>query len=129
MTDSGYLLVSARTADGVLLIPGATVRVYNANGSLLSEQITNRDGYTSEIEIPTPPLALSLSPGPEERPYAQVRILVEKIGFLSTEFLDAPVFPNVVTIQQTNLQATPDYIGTPNWPEKTIINESEAQTL
>lgn len=128
MTDSGYLLVSVRTADGVLLIPGATVRVYNDAGDLISEQITNRDGYTTEIQVPTPPLSYSLSPNPSGKPYAEVSIFIEKEGFNLAEYVNAPVFPNVVTIQQTNLQATPEYIGTP-MNNVDITDESGAQTL
>lgn len=104
-TTIGYLLVSARTADGVLLIPNATVRVYDSEGNAIYEGLTNIDGYTEEIEVATPPKENSLSFG-KENPYATVSIIVEKEGFYDARYRAVPVFPYVVTIQQTNLQPT-----------------------
>jgi len=99
----GYLLVSTRTADGVLLIPGARVRVFDSEGELLFDGLTNRDGYTSEIEVETPPKENSLAFG-RENPFTTVSILVEKDGFYDARYPDVEIFPFVVTIQQTNLQ-------------------------
>lgn len=104
--DKGYLLVSTRTADGVLLIPYANVRVYDEEGNLLAEEQTNQDGYTSEIVLSAPPPSNSLSPG-QENPYRVVTIKVDKEGFYPMEYRNAPIFPNIVTIQQTNLQPIP----------------------
>ena len=99
----GYLLVSVRTADGVLLVPNAAVRVFDSEGELLYDGKTNLDGYTEEIEVVTPPRENSLSYG-RENPYATVSIEVEKDGFYGAFYPDVPIFPHVVTIQQTNLQ-------------------------
>ena len=107
-TTVGYLLVSARTADGVLLVPSALVRVYDQDGALLYEGLTNRDGYTDEIEVITPPKENSLSFG-KENPYATVSISVEKDGFYPMHYPSVPIFPFVVTIQQSNLQ--PSVVG------------------
>ncbi len=127
ISDFGYLLTGARTADGVLLIPNATVKVYGSDGELISEQKTNIDGYTSEIEISTPPLEYSLSPR-YEKPFANVRITVEKEGFLPAEYLNVPVFPNVVTIQQTNLQPSPNIYGISS-DRQEITNEMGGEVL
>lgn len=102
-TTIGYLLVSARTADGVLLVPNATVRVYDSAGELLYDGKTNLDGYTEEIEVVTPPKENSLSFG-KANPYATVSITVEKEGYYDAAYWNVPIFPYVVTIQQTNLQ-------------------------
>lgn len=106
MQDMGYLLVSTRTADGVLLLPNTDVKVFDSTGNLLFEGKTNRDGYTEEIAVLTPPLANSLSPD-GGTPYAEVGILVERDGFYTANFESVPIFPNVVTIQPTSLQAIP----------------------
>lgn len=123
----GYLLVSTRTADGVLLIPGALVRVYDADGSLLDEKVTNRDGYTDEIALTAPPPANSLSPG-QENPYRVVTVTVEKEGFYPMTYTNAPIFPNIVTIQQTNLQPIPLGNPTPSY-NGSVNNESEGTSL
>ena len=108
-TTVGYLLISVRTADGVLLIPNARVRVYDSDGALLFEGKTTLDGYTEEIEVVTPPKENSLSFG-KDNPYATVSITVEKEGYFDMAYWNVPIFPHVVTIQQTNLQPMP--IGT-----------------
>lgn len=102
-TTVGYLLVSVRTADGVLLVSNATVRVYDDAGRLLYDGKTNLDGYTEEIEVATPPRENSLSFG-KTNPYATVSVTVEKEGYYDAAYWSVPIFPNVVTIQQTNLQ-------------------------
>ncbi len=123
----GFLLVSARTADGVLLLPFADVRVYDGDNTLIFEGVTDRDGYTREIEVVTPPLANSLSPN-MPRPFAEVSIFVEKEGFYGASYLNVPVFPNVVTVQETNLQAIPSSL--PILPYfDSVVNESGANSL
>ena len=125
--NTGYLLVSARTADGLLLVPNAHVRVYDEEGNLIFEGKTNRDGYTSEIEVTTPALADSLSPG-QKRPFAEVSIFVEREGFYGAQYVGVPVFPNVVSVQQTNLQAIPRAIPVPPFFDS-VVNESGASEL
>ncbi len=111
-TTIGYLLVSVRTADGVLLVPNAAVRVYDSEGGLLYDGKTNLDGYTEEIEVVTPPKENSLSFG-KENPYATVSITVEKEGYYDAAYWNVPIFPYVVTIQQTNLQASLSGVAAP----------------
>ena len=118
----GYLLVSTRTADGLLLVPYADVKVYDEEGALIFEGKTNRDAYTEEIEVFTPPLAQSLTPG-GERPFAEVSIFVEKEGFYGAQYLGVPIFPNVISVQGTNLQAIPTSVPIVPFFDS-VINES-----
>ncbi len=127
MENTGYLLVSARTANGLLLVPNADVRVYNDMGELIFEGKTNRDGYTSEIEVATPAAAESLTPG-AEKPYAEVSIFVEKEGFYGAQYIGVPVFENVISVQQTNLQAIPNVVPIPPYFDS-VVNESGASRL
>ena len=127
MENFGYLLVSTRTADGLLLVPYADVRVYNSAGDQIYEGKTNRDGYTSEIQVKTPAAAESLSPI-YEKPYAEVSIFVEKDGFYGAQYIGVPVFENVISVQQTNLQAVPKVVPIPPYFDS-VVNESGANRL
>lgn len=127
MENIGYLLVSARTADGLLLVPYADVRVYDSEGNLIFEGQTNRDGYTSEIRVATPAAAESLSPG-AQNPYAEVSVFVEKEGFYGAQYIGVPVFENVISVQQTNLQAIPSVVPIPPYFDS-VVNESGASRL
>lgn len=110
MQDTGYLLVSARTADGVLLLPGADVRVIDSEGQTVYQGKTDRDGYTEEISVATPPRANSMTPD-GGRPFAEVGISVGREGFYTASYSRVPIFPGVVTIQPTSLQAVPQSGG------------------
>ena len=127
MENFGYLLVSTRTADGLLLVPYADVRVYDDAGNLIFEGQTNRDGYTSEIEVATPSASESLTPG-AEKPYAEVSVFVEKEGFYGGQYIGVPVFENVISVQQTNLQAVPKVVPIPPYFDS-VVNESGASRL
>ena len=127
MENIGYLLVSARTANGLLLVPNADVRVYNDAGELIYEGKTNRDGYTSEIEVATPAAAESLTPG-AEKPYAEVSIVVEKEGVYGSQYIGVPVFENVISVQGTNLPASPNVVPIPPYFDS-VVNESGASRL
>ena len=127
MENIGYLLVSTRTADGLLLVPYADVRVYNDAGELIFEGLTDRDGYTSEIRVETPAAAKSLSPG-AEKPYAEVSVFVEKEGFYGAQYIGVPVFENVISVQGTNLQAIPNVVPIPPYFDS-VVNESGASRL
>lgn len=123
----GYLLVSTRTADGLLLVPYADVRVYDSEGDLIFEGQTNRDGYTSEIAVATPAASASLTPG-ADKPYAEVSIFVEKEGFYGSQYIGVPVFDNVLSVQQTSLQAIPDVLPIPPYFDS-VVNESGASRI
>ena len=127
MENIGYLLVSTRTADGLLLVPFADVRVYDSEGDLIFEGRTNRDGYTSEIAVGTPAAAESLTPG-AEKPYAEVSVFVEKEGFYGAQYIGVLVFENVISVQQTNLQAIPNIVPIPPYFDS-VVNESGASRL
>ena len=103
------------------------MRVYDSEGDLIFEGMTNRDGYTSEIAVATPAAAESLSPG-VEKPYAEVSVFVEKDGFYGAQYIGVPVFENVVSVQQTNLQAIPNIVPIPPYFDS-VVNESGANRL
>ena len=127
MENIGYLLVSTRTADGLLLVPYADVRVYDSEGDLIFVGLTDRDGYTTEIRVATPAAAMSLTPG-AEKPYAEVSVFVEKEGFYGAQYIGVPVFDNVISVQQTNLQAIPNVVPIPPYFDS-VVNESGASRL
>ncbi len=100
----GFLSVSAVTAGGLLPVEGALITVSIAdddNTYVYRVVLTDRSGKTPKIPIPTPSAALSLSPS-EEKPYTSVIIEGEKEGFYNTAHIEAPIFPENVTLQQLN---------------------------
>ena len=101
----GFLVVNAVTADGLIPIEDALITVSistNDDTSVYRVARTDRSGKTPKIPVPTPDISLSLSPS-EELPYTTVVIEADKEGFYTGEYINAPVFPEVITLQQVNL--------------------------
>ena len=129
--NKGLLIVNVSYAGRVYPIEGALVTVLQKNGeglSIISVSTTDESGRSEPVVISTPDKSLSLSPNPDEIPYAKVTIDVEKEGFYKAQFIDAPVFPGVVSVQNVNLVPLPQYYVN-NFYNDTVYNESEAPDL
>jgi len=101
----GFLIVNAVTAGGLLPVEGALITVSITDGqdtTIYRVTTTDRSGRTDKIAIPTPPIELSLSPG-NDKPYATVIIEGDKEGFYNSTYINAPIFPQTVTLQQVDL--------------------------
>lgn len=124
----GHLTITVRTANGALPIAGALVTV-SADGEIIGVFTSDQSGNTGVLEIPTPPKSASLSPGFQGKPYATVFIEVDKDGFFSGQFISAPVFPDVLTVQPVNLLPLPDFFnGSPSEGTQ-FFDESEGYDL
>ncbi len=110
---SGHLQIAVRTASGTLPIEGAKVTLLQ-EGEILRVLTTDRSGSTEVTDIATPPVDQSLSPGALTPPYTKVLIEVDREGFYSAQYIDVPVFPDVLTVQTANLVPLPEYFfGSP----------------
>ena len=101
----GYLIVNAVTADGLLPVEDALITVSISDGGdtyVYRVVRTDRSGRTGKIAIPTPNMSLSLSPS-DEMPFTEITIEGEKEGFYTGTYINAPIFPETVTLQQVNL--------------------------
>lgn len=97
----GYLRVFAVTASGAEPIQGARVSVSN-DGVVYAETITDRDGYTQVIPLPTVDPALSLQPN-NPAPYVAYTVLTEADGFRSVRHNNLPVYGNDFVTQTVML--------------------------
>ncbi len=125
----GYLIVNAVTADGLIPIENAliTISVTDGNNTTLYKVArTDRSGRTEKIPVATPNISLSLSPS-EQTPYATVVIEGEKEGYYSNEYINVPIFPGVVTLQQMALIPSDERAQIQD--NDTIFYESEPSDL
>lgn len=103
----GFLKFSVGTASGTIPLKDATVYVYTdpedgGEGKLLYTLLTNVDGLTETVTLPTPPLSESFSPE-YPKPYSTYNVFVSKQGFYPTEGRTVPLFPGITSIQPINL--------------------------
>ena len=107
--DFGYLKVRAFVAEGGMPVGGVFVSVSGNDEFNLGTEvsaITDRDGLTEKLALPAPPIALSLSSGAAEQPYATYDVFVSKEGFYPKKIYNIAVFPGVVSTLP--LSMTPD---------------------
>ena len=97
----GYLRVFAVTASGAEPIEGAQVTV-SGNGTVVARSVTDRDGYTQVIPLPTVDPALSLTPG-NPAPYVPYTVLTVADGFRPVRHSNLPVYGNDFVTQTVML--------------------------
>lgn len=98
LNKSGSLSVRAYTAGGALPISGAIVRIFGAedeNREIVYSLLTDLDGVTEHISLPTPPRELSENPDSASPPFAIYDIEVEKEGYFSKRLYNVPVFEGI----------------------------------
>lgn len=130
-SNEGLVIVNVSYAGRVYPIEDALVTVLQKNEDtleIISVSTTDESGKSAPVVISTPDRSLSLSPNQDEVPYTKVTIDVEKEGFYKAQFIDAPVFPGVVSVQNVNLIPLPQYYIN-NFYDDTVFTESEAPDL
>lgn len=97
----GGLQIRAYTASGALPIVGAVVRVKGAeeaNSYIQYSLLTNNDGLTPLISVPTPSKEFSLSPGPAESPYSVYDVEILADGYYMKQIRNVPIFSETKAI-------------------------------
>lgn len=136
-TTTGALKVSVTVAGEQRPIEGATVTVssMDAPDTILETLTTDIYGQTIIINLPTPPVALSLDPqdnidNPEDNviPYARYLVRVTAPGFEPVEIRGTEVLGGVLSLQAVAMQpatAGPEEII--NIPEHTLYGNYPAK--
>lgn len=97
----GFLTVRVSTARGAIPLAGAAVSIRDQSGTegaILHSLVTNGDGVTERVPLPTPAPSASDAPGGPP-PYASYRVDVSKRGYLPVTFEEVPVFPSILSVQ------------------------------
>lgn len=97
----GFLTVKVSTARGAIPLSGAVVNIRGGqteSSTILYSLISDNDGKTKVVSLPTPPMENSESPV-GDKAYATYNIDVFKEGYLPLYFNNVPVFPSVISVQ------------------------------
>ena len=125
MNESGYIVVTVKTAGGALPVENAVVTVKDANGNILYVEFTDRSGRTPRLRVAAPPLANSESPGAAEPPFFSYNIETDKEGYASVRNLNVPIYPGITSIQPVEMLPLAE--GSRN--ESVTFTEGEPPTL
>ena len=112
LDDFGTLSVRTYTAGDALPVPNASVRIFGAeegNRYSVHSLITDGDGISPTVNLPAPNRKYSLSPSPEEAPYAIYDIEVNADGYVPKLLRSVPIFAGIYSLQPVSLVPTAAY--------------------
>ena len=102
LTEQGTLILNVEIANEAHPVDGALVRIYGAdeeNQEIIHTQITDRDGKTQRLYLPTKNRQNSLTPESADAPYSRYDIEIEKNGFYTKRISGVSIFSGVESIQ------------------------------
>jgi len=105
MPATGYLQVRAYESYAQLPLENVAVTVTASDGTAIAMRTTDRNGRIEPIEIPVPDRSESLTPDPQERPFALINLYAHKRGYERVESENLQLFAGNTTIQ--NLEMVP----------------------
>ena len=104
-TDDSFGLLRVNVFFEKIGFPAENVRVtvYDPeNGSVLSEQTTNREGQTPPLRLPSPPIGYSLD-STMPRPFSEYNIRASLEGFEDAFIRSVQIYPDSTAIQNISL--------------------------
>lgn len=108
-TNRGMLAISVISGIGLIPIKNAKIRITITGQPELSlgDFFTNESGQTDNIELPAPPVELSLEPG-EIRPYAEYDLEVTAEGYEDVTVSGTEVLSNAIALQNIRMNPIAD---------------------
>ncbi len=74
MPDSGYIQVKATTSRAQLPLENAAISITMPDGTAIAMRLTDRNGLTQPVEVPTPELSAGLTPDTGILPFTVVNL-------------------------------------------------------
>ncbi len=103
MPPTGYIQVHIFSSYAQIPIQNAAVAITAPDGTAIALRLTDRSGLITPVDIPTPPLSDSQSPGSEETPFTTVTLHARAQGYEQISAENVQVFPDTVTWQELEL--------------------------
>ena len=102
--DKGELQIFVTEGENPVPIPEARVRISDpSSGQIVAEVSTDASGQTPFLELPTPPIELSVTEGEVGRPYAVYNVTISAEGRQTLHIGGAEVLPTGRSIQRAAL--------------------------
>lgn len=98
---TGNIKVRTYVASDAMPLSGVVVKIYGTddyNRDVLYSLITDSNGLTKEISLPTPPKSFSTSPGAAESPYSVYTVELVKDGFYPKIISNVPIFSDTTAL-------------------------------
>lgn len=128
---SGTLIVRVFAAEEAIPIPDTVVRIVGANEQnpdVRYSLVTDEDGVTEAITLPTPSKSYSMSPGSPESPYSVYDVTVLKDGYYTKVIRNVAVFSGIESVLPVNMIPYVSYRDGGSYPRgniNAIVTENE----
>lgn len=99
MPATGYIQVHAYASYAQIPLQDVSISVSAGDGTVIALRLTDRSGRIVPIEIPVPDREESLTPNPEERPFATVNLTARLKDYEQIFVDEIQVFAGVTTDQ------------------------------
>ncbi len=126
MPDTGYIQILATESNAQIPLEDVAVTITATDGTALAMRLTDRNGLTPLVEIPTPEPSAGLTPDTGIRPFTLVNVYARLEGYEHEENQNLQVFPNTTT--RWTLQMIP-LSELPNFWDKTVLYNTPPQNL
>lgn len=103
LPDTGYIQVHAYAGNAQLPLQDVSVAISALDGTVIALRLTDRSGRIEPISIPVPDRAESLTPNPNEIPFATVNLIARLRDYEQIFVDEVQVFPGVITDQELAL--------------------------
>ena len=104
--DFGTLRIRATSASGAIPITGAIARITGGeefNRDIAKSLVTDSDGVTPKVKLPTPNRSYSLTPEDEESPFALYDVEVTAEGYFTKRIIGIAIFSGINAILPVNM--------------------------
>ena len=105
MPATGFLQVRAYTSQAQYPLQDVAIAITASDGTAIAMALTDRNGRIAPIPVPVPERSESLTPDPDERPFAVVNLYAHKRGYERIESENLQLFAGTTTLQ--NLEMIP----------------------
>lgn len=128
---SGQIRIRTYTAAGALPVEGTLVKIYGTddyNKDVKYSLLTDLDGITENISLPTPSMQYSMSPNSKGSPYAVYNVELAKEGYYPKRIDNIPIFSDtnaILPIEMIPLSYTENGDIIPNGNLNSTIYENE----
>ena len=128
---SGEIRIRTYTAAGALPVEGTLVKIYGTddyNKDVKYSLLTDSNGVTEKISLPTPLKEYSMHPGPGESPYSVYNVELAKEGYYPKRIDNIPIFSDtnaLLPIEMIPLSYTESGDIIPNDNLNSTIYENE----
>ena len=129
--DFGYIRVRTYAADGALPIEGTIIKIYGADDydkGVMHSLLTDSNGITVQVALPTPAKSYSVAPGAAEAPYSVYNVELAKDGYYPKKIDNVPIFAGtsaLLPIEMVPLKYESDGSIIPQYNLNSVIYEND----